>query len=134
MGRVSAGAGPVVGVAVAVCLLLPAGPATSLDAADRGGGSERGHCTGRSDWRLEADRHDGRIRVRAEVRTPAEGRRWRWRILHDGDVSFRGRATTRSDGSFRRQRELVDVAGWDRIGWRATSRRTGERCRGGLTY
>ena len=121
--------GAVVGTALAVCV-LPA-PAWSMAV---GGDSDRGHCTARSEWRLKADRHDGRIRVEGQVRTAAEGRRWRWRILHDGDTSFRGRATTGSDGSFRVRRELVDVSGRDRIGWRAVNRRTGERCRGGLTY
>jgi hypothetical protein len=40
--------------------------------------------------------------------------------------------TTAPSGSFTVSRRVVDRAGTDRIGWRATNPATGETCRGSL--
>lgn len=123
-------------VIVGVCALLPAlagPPAGALAFGGGGDGDARGGCSGRSEWRLKADYHDGRIEVEGEVRTGVNTQRWRWRILHNGDTSFHGRRRTH-DGRFRVERDVINAPSLDRIGWRASNRRTGERCRGGLTY
>ena len=99
-----------------------------------GGVHKEGHCEGSSEWRLEAQPDDGRIRVRGEVRSNWSGRYWRWRILHDGGVAARGHATTGGGGDFKVERLLVNSPGKDHIGWRAVSRASGETCRGRLTY
>ncbi|HEX5017383.1 MAG TPA: hypothetical protein VFX15_07345 [Actinomycetes bacterium] len=101
-----------------------------------GGGVEReGNCSARSDWKLKASPDDGRIEVRGIVDSDVGGQRWRWKMLHNGSVSARGRATTESgSGEFRVRRLMVNVPGDDRIGWRAKNRRTGEVCRGNLTF
>ena len=49
----------------------PAGRGAGLRAGG-GDGDARGSCSGRSEWRLKADYHDGRIEVEGEVRTGVE--------------------------------------------------------------
>jgi len=115
----------VTAAAVTFVLGLPASAASDVD--------RRGSCTRASDWRLKADLDDGRIRVEAEVDSPRRGQVWKWRILHDGYVSARGKARTAGGGSFRIERSLVDADGRDSVGWRAVNQRTGERCKGGLS-
>ena len=95
----------------------------------------RGSCSASSDWKLKASPDDGRIEVRGIVDSDVGGQRWRWKMLHNGSVSARGRATTESgSGEFRVRRLMVNVPGDDRIGWRAKNRKTGEVCRGNLTF
>ena len=73
---------------------------------------KRGSCSGSADWKLKASPENGRIEVEGEVDSNVVGQTWRWRILHDGEVSFSGRATTVApSGSFERRRLLVDTAG-----------------------
>ena len=94
-----------------------------------------GNCSGRADWQLKAKTDDGRLEVEGEVDSNRVGQRWRWRILHDGDVSARGRAvTTARSGSFDVERRIVNAPGVDRIGWRAVNPATGQTCRGGLRF
>ena len=95
----------------------------------------RGSCSGASDWKLKASPEDGRIEVEGEVDTNVNGQNWRWRILHDGDVTARGTATTVGpSGSFDVERRVVNSPGADSIGWRAVNPATGERCSGHLSY
>lgn len=126
---------PARGLAVAAALLggLPATAyATATPAAMSDQLRRHGHCSGAADWQLEARTADGRIEVRGEVDTRSAGQRWRWRILHDGGVSARGRATT-DGGGFDVRRLVVNAPGPDRIGWRARNVSSGQRCRGNLT-
>ncbi len=96
---------------------------------------KRGSCSGAADWKLKASPEDGRIEVEGEVDTNVAGHAWRWRILHNGNVSARGTATTNaSSGSFSVRRVLVNAAGTDSIGWRARNPKTGQTCRGGLQF
>jgi hypothetical protein len=115
-----------VGIALGVGIVLSTPLVAEAD-VDR-----RGSCVRSSDWRLKASPDDGRIEVRAEVDSPRRGQVWRWRILHDGYTSAKGKARTRGGGSFRVERTMVDARGRDRIGWRAVNQKTGERCKGGL--
>ena len=114
-------------VAAALPLLSPA-PAVAADV------DARGHCSRWSEWRLKADGHDGRIEVEARVVSTVSGRRWHWRILHQGDVSFHGRAVTPGGGTFEVERRMVNVARPDRIGWRATNRAPARPAGAGLTF
>lgn len=115
--------------AVAVGLVF----VTSGAAMAGGDVEKRGNCTKRSDWRLKVKPDDGRLEVEAEVDTPKTGRKWQWKILHDGDVSAHGRARTAGGGSFKVERRLIDAQGADAIGWRAVNKKTHEKCRGSLT-
>jgi len=96
---------------------------------------KQGSCSGASDWKLKASPQDGRIEVEGEVDSNRNGQTWRWRMLHNGEVSARGTATTSGpSGSFSVRRLMVDAAGSDAIGWRARNPQTGETCRGSLTF
>ena len=95
----------------------------------------RGNCSGKADWKLKASPEDGRIEVEGEVDSNVNGQTWRWRILHDGNVSARGTATTKApSGSFEVRRLLVNAAGSDSIGWRARNVASGQTCRGHLSF
>jgi hypothetical protein len=95
----------------------------------------RGGCSGSSDWKLKASPENGRIEVEGEVDSNRKGQTWRWRMLHNGKVSAKGRATTKGpSGSFERRRTMVNASGADRIGWRARNPQTGEKCRGNLKF
>lgn len=95
---------------------------------------KRGGCSRASTWKLKASPDDGRIEVEGEVDSNRNGQTWRWRILHDGSVSYRGTATTRGpSGSFDVMRRVVDAPGVDHIGWRARNPHSGETCRGRLS-
>lgn len=112
-------------------LLATAGPALANDADV----IRRGGCSGSSDWKLKASPENGRIEVEGEVDSNRTGQTWKWRMLHNGTVSARGTATTTGpSGSFDVRRVMVNLAGADQIGWRATNPATGEVCRGSLSF
>lgn len=112
-------------------LLATAGPALANDADV----IRRGGCSGSSDWKLKASPENGRIEVEGEVDSNRTGQTWKWRMLHNGTVSARGTATTTGpSGSFEVRRVMVNLAGTDQIGWRATNPATGEVCRGSLSF
>ena len=95
----------------------------------------QGSCAGASDWKLKASPEDGRIEVEGEVDSNVTGQKWNWKLLHDGKASARGTATTTGrSGSFEVRRLMVDSAGKDRIGFRAKNAKSGEVCRGSLTF
>lgn len=112
-------------------LIAVAGPALANDDDV----IRRGGCSGSSDWKLKASPENGRIEVEGEVDSNVNGQTWRWRMLHDGKVSARGTKTTSGpSGSFEVRRLMVNLAGDDRIGWRAKNPNSGEVCRGNLTF
>ena len=76
------------GAALALSLTMTATPALAND----GDVIRRGSCSGTADWKLKASPEDGRIEVEAEVDTNRNGQVWRWRLVHNGTVSARGRA------------------------------------------
>ncbi len=121
--------------AALMALGLLAGATTPALAS--GGGNDvirSGGCSGHSTWKLKAKPDNGRLEVEGEVDSNRNGQTWRWRILHNGNVSAHGVATTTApSGSFSVARRLVNAAGTDHIGWRAVNRATGETCRGGLS-
>jgi hypothetical protein len=124
MLRTSARVGAFAG-ALALTLVSVA-PAFAHQDAER-----RGHCSGHADWRLKVKPDDGRLDVEGEVDANHSGQIWKWRLLHDGGVSYRGtKKTSGSSGSFKVERRVVDSPGRDGIGWRATNVRSGQRCHG----
>jgi hypothetical protein len=124
--------------AVASSILVALGAATIAPAMASGGGREvdrSGNCSASTDWKLKAKSDDGRIQVEAEIDSNVNGQVWTWRILHNGGVSAKGRATTQApSGSFEVRRLLVNTAGTDNIGIRSTNTVTGETCAGNLRF
>lgn len=95
----------------------------------------RGSCSGATDWKLKASPENGRIEVEGEVDSNRNGQTWRWRILHNGNVSAHGTAATHApSGSFEVRRLLVNAGGTDTIGWKARNPASGEVCRGTLRF
>lgn len=119
-------------------IVLALGAVTILPAAASHGsdGIERsGSCSGTTRWDLKAKAEDGRIEVEAEIDSSVSGQVWTWRMLHNGGVSARGRATTQPpSGSFEVRRLLINAAGVDNIGIRSTNAKTGETCVGNLQF
>ena len=117
-----------------VASLLVAAPATA-------GGDEddemirEGSCSAGTDWKVKAKTDDGRIEFEGEVDSNRNGQTWRWKIKHNETVSARGTATTtRRSGSFDIERRLVNLAGTDRLVFRAKNLSGGEVCRGTLNF
>ncbi len=96
--------------------------------------TRQGGCSHNASWKVKAKPDNGRLEVEGEVDSNVRGQTWHWRILHDGRVSMRGKATTGGrSGSFTVERRIINTRGSDRVGWRAVNRNTGETCRGGVT-
>jgi hypothetical protein len=121
-------------VASVVLSVLPA----AASGGTSGGGDQvvkRGSCSGPATWKLKAQPDNGRIEVEGEVDSNWSGQTWRWEIRHNGDVSARGKATTRgTSASFSVTRWLVNAAGSDTIGWRTRNITSGQVCRGSLRF
>jgi hypothetical protein len=112
-------------------LALPTAPAIAKD----GDVIRTGSCAGSAGWKLKASPEDGRIEVEGEVDSNRNRQSWSWLIRHNGDVSARGTATTRGpSGSFEVRRVMVNLRGKDRFVFRATNARSGEVCRGVVTF
>lgn len=92
-----------------------------------------GDCSGSADWKIKVKTDDGRLEVEGEIDSNVAGQRWRWTLRHNGSVSDRGAATTTArSGSFEVERTIVDLAGTDRVVFRAV--RDGQTCRGVVNY
>ena len=114
-----------------VAMLGVAGPALANDDDV----IRRGSCSGSTDWKLKASPEDGRIEVEGEIDSNVNGQTWKWRMLHNGEVSARGTGTTSApSGSFEARRLMVNLKGDDHIGFRAKNPNSGEVCRGHLTF
>jgi hypothetical protein len=95
----------------------------------------RGGCSGGSDWKYKVKRDDGRLEAEYEVDQNRSGDRWRVRLKHDGRRYFKGTRTTRGrSGSFDIERKVANHAGTDRFRARARNLRTGEVCRGRVSF
>ena len=109
----------------AALLALGALPAAAGD----GDVLRRGGCSGATSWKIKAGPQDGRIEVESEIDSNRVGQTWRWRLVHDGSLTSRGRArTTAPSGSFEVRRIVVDLQGADALKFRARNPRTGEVC------
>lgn len=92
-----------------------------------------GRCSSGADWKLKVKTDDGRLEVEGEVDSNVAGQRWRWALRHNGSVSDRGvSTTTQRSGSFEVERKIVDLAGTDRVVFRAVH--DGQTCRGVVNY
>ena len=92
-----------------------------------------GRCSAGAEWKLKVKTDDGRLEVEGEVDSFVAGQRWRWTLRHNGSVSDRGVGTTTArSGSFEVERKIVDLAGTDRVVFRAV--RDGQTCRGVVNY
>lgn len=117
-------------VALLATIALPA-PALANDADV----IRRGSCSGSADWKLKASPEDGRIEVEGEVDSNKKGQTWKWRLVHNGSVTARGKATTSGpSGSFDVERTVVDLKGDDNLKFRAHHAGTDQTCVGRLTF
>ncbi len=92
-----------------------------------------GRCSSGADWTLKVKTDDGRLAVVGEVDSNVAGQRWRWALRHNGSLSDRGVSTTTArSGSFEVERKIVDLAGTDRVVFRAVH--DGQTCRGVVNY
>lgn len=103
----------------------------------RGGDDDRvittGSCSSGARWKLKVKTDDGRLEVEGEVDSNRAGQVWAWALRHNGSVSARGTSTTTArSGSFEVERKIVDLAGTDRVVFRATY--AGQTCRGVVNF
>ena len=119
------------GAALALSVALAPAPALAKD----GDVIRVGSCSGSADWKLKASPEDGRIEVEAEVDSNRNGQVWRWRLVHNGSISARGRSKTHApSGSFEVRRVLVNLQGTDRIRFVARHPASGQVCRGTVRF
>jgi hypothetical protein len=126
--------GKVVAAAFATVVAVT-GTSPALAAGPQDGGvSNEGNCNKTSQWKLDAQPDNGRIRVRWEVDTGIKGQHWSWRLLHNGGESFRGNAVTKDGGSYTIERLIIDAPGTDRIVFKSHNAATGEQCKGSVRF
>jgi hypothetical protein len=139
--------------AASIALLVGTGPALASHGNDDGPGDNHGgnhggnnhgggdddrvirtgSCTGSADWKLKVKTDDGRLEVEGEVDSNQTGQRWAWTINHNGSTSARGTSrTTGRSGSFSVERKIVNLAGADRVIFRAVH--AGQVCRGVINF
>lgn len=123
---------------LAAAASLTAGLAVAMTApahASGGGGVENtGQCSGGSDWKVKAKHDNGLLEVEGEVDSNVVGQGWNWRFLDNSTLAAKGTSTTQApSGSFEARRRIADLAGSDRITFKATNPATGETCKGSVT-
>ena len=92
-----------------------------------------GSCSGGAGWKIKVKTDDGRLEVEGEVDSNRAGQTWAWTLRHNGSVSARGTSTTTArSGSFDVERKIVNLAGTDRVVFRATY--AGQTCRGVVNF
>jgi hypothetical protein len=107
-------------VAIALLVLLPAGAS-----ARHGGGRDdevrvAGTCGGGAKSKLKVKADDGRLEVEVEVEHVRRASRWRVTLVQEGRVAWRGTVRAgRASGAFAVRRSLRDLAGADRVSFRA---------------
>jgi hypothetical protein len=79
-----------------------------------------GSCGAGASSELRLQPHDGEIRVRFEVDTNRVGQKWRFVLVHERRVVWRGHRRTRSGGRVRIRRSIADFAGADFVSVRAS--------------
>lgn len=101
-------------ILVSLMLIVPA--------AARGDDDVRrsGICGAGASSELRLDPHDGAIRVRFEVDSGRAGKKWRFVLVHERRVVWRGHRRTRSGGKVRIRRSIADFAGADFVSVRAS--------------
>lgn len=95
----------------------------------------RGRCSQGAEWKIKASPEDGRIEVEGEVDSDLTGQTWKWRLFHNESLSAHGIGTADgSSDSYEVSRVMTDLAGTDRFSFRARNTRSGEWCRGPLSF
>lgn len=116
---------------VAIFATLAAVPA----GAKAGDVIRRGSCSGSTDWKLKLSPDNGRIETEFEVDQNRNGRAWRVRIHHNGDLVFSKVRTTRApSGSFTVRLLQNNRAGNDVFTARAVNPASGEICAGRAVF
>lgn len=119
----------------AAAFTLPVGLVAPAAASHGGGGDVRtsGGCSGSAHWTLKAKPDEGRIEVEGEIDSNRSGQVWRWKLKHNGSLSARGTKRTGGvSGSFEVGRRVANLAGTDRLVFRATH--AGQVCRGTISF
>jgi hypothetical protein len=86
-----------------------------------------GRCGRGATSQLRLEAKDGGVRVELWVHGHRRGERWRVVLVHERRVAWRGRARTRTSGSFRVRRSVPDFGGADQVTARASGPR-GNTC------
>ncbi len=108
---------------------LAAVAAPGLAAAGSDDVRSNGKCSGSSTSKIKAKARDGRLEVEFEVDQNKNGVPWKVKIKDNGDVQFRGTATTKApSGSFSIEKAIADQSGADTIKGVGRNKKTGERC------
>jgi hypothetical protein len=114
----------------AVTMTVGAAPAQASD-DDRI--IKTGACSAGADWKLKVKTDNGRLEVEGEVDSNVNGQTWAWVFKDNGSVVARGTGTTIApSGSFEVERKIPNLAGTDRVVFRATH--AGETCRGVIAF
>jgi len=102
-----------------------------------GGGGARvvktGACTDGAHWKLKVKSDGGRLEVEGEVDSNVSGQTWSWKVKDNGSVAASGSARTKGrSGSFSVERKIANLAGADKVTFRASHR--GEVCKGSILF
>jgi hypothetical protein len=109
-------------------VLAVAGPTM---AAEPGGITATGACTGGSEWELHMAVETG-LDLELGIESGVEGQNWKVVELYDNRTIFKGVIQTDEDGGFENRRVELNLEGEDTFRARATNLVTGEFCEGGL--
>lgn len=94
-----------------------------------------GNCSMSSDWKLKVGPDNGRLEVELEVDQNRNGQPWNVTLKHNGSVFFSGQRTTQApSGSFSVRKLTGNAAGTDTIVGKAVNPKTGEVCKGTITF
>ena len=136
ISTITAGTGRAIAVGLTLASLsvgFVGATTTSASADDDDRVIVTGSCSAGADWKVKVKTDDGRLEVEGEVDSNVAGQRWRWTLRHNGSVSDSGTSTTTArSGSFEVERRIVDLAGTDRVVFRAVH--DGQTCRGVVNY
>lgn len=116
----------------AALVVANAAPAVADNGND--GVERRGRCSQGAEWKIRARPEDGRIEVQGEVDSGQAGQTWKWRLYHNESLSAQGTGSTGGLSSYEVSRVMTDLAGTDRFSFRARNTRSGEWCRGPLSF
>jgi hypothetical protein len=95
-------------------------------------------CQGSSTYKLKVTLLDGnssRLQVVGAVFS-SDDDVWSWKLRHDGDLSAAGEVRARDDidRSFRVSRTMINFDGNDNVVFRAENNRSGEVCKGEVSF
>jgi len=101
-------------ILVALVLIAPAAARADDDVR------RSGTCGAGASSELRLQPHDGEIRVRFSVDSRRAGEKWRFVLVHERRVVWRGHRRTGSGSKARIRRQIADFAGADFVSVRAS--------------